>query len=310
MPQFYRRYVDDTIVFMPSQVSAQNFLNTLNNSHDAVDFTMEIARDNSINLLGMTISKNDVSLETKVKKSTNKGLLLHYDSHVDIKHKRNLIHTMLNRAYKLSSTHDIFLSEVDNVTKIFQKLNYPLDLISNIVKAFNQSINTCVTPSNTNEDMLTDESPQPIRIVLPYKDQTCCNTVTKQLKQLSAKIENDILPVFTSRKIGDTLKPKEMKPRIINSQCVVYKFQCGLCDTNYVGYTCRHLYKRINEHNKSIIGDHLKQHGITGDISEYFRVLSKCNNKFDCLIKEMLWIKEIKPTLNKQSDSIKAKLFI
>ncbi|KAL9976956.1 hypothetical protein ACROYT_G014305 [Oculina patagonica] len=36
----------------------------------------------------------------------------------------------------------------------------------------------------------------------------------------------------------------------------------------------------------------------------------RCQIKFDCLIYEMFFIKELKPTLNKQCDSIRAKLFV
>ena len=40
-----------------------------------------------------------------------------------------------------------------------------------------------------------------------------------------------------------------------------------------------------------------------------FKALSKCNSKFDCLVYAMLYIKDIKPSLNTQADSIRAKLF-
>ena len=46
------------------------------------------------------------------------------------------------------------------------------------------------------------------------------------------------------------------------------------------------------------------------DIAQNFRILRKCQNKFDCLIFEMFFIKELKPTLSKQCDSIRAKLFV
>ena len=37
---------------------------------------------------------------------------------------------------------------------------------------------------------------------------------------------------------------------------------------------------------------------------DQFHVIAKCSNKFDCLIKEMLYIRMLKPALNVQSDSI------
>ncbi len=41
-----------------------------------------------------------------------------------------------------------------------------------------------------------------------------------------------------------------------------------------------------------------------------FSVLRKCQGKYDCLLYEMLYIKEHKPSLNTQSDSIQAKVFV
>ena len=41
-----------------------------------------------------------------------------------------------------------------------------------------------------------------------------------------------------------------------------------------------------------------------------FKVLKKCKNKFDCLMYEMLFIRALKPNLNVQADSIRAKVFL
>jgi len=153
----------------------------------------------------------------------------------------------------------------------------------------------------------------PVRIVLPFKDQRLANSAQRQLGELGRKIGIDIHPVYTSRKIGHEVKPKEKKLPIINQQRVVYYYKCRLGDANYVGYTCQHLYQRVEEHKgSSSIGNHIKeQHGtVPSDIYRDFKILRKCQSKFDCLIYEMLFIKELKPTLNKQSDSICAKLFI
>ena len=47
---------------------------------------------------------------------------------------------------------------------------------------------------------------------------------------------------------------------------------------------------------------------LKADVSK-FRVLTKGSNKFDCLIKEMLFIRNLKPSLIVQADSIHAKVF-
>ena len=41
-----------------------------------------------------------------------------------------------------------------------------------------------------------------------------------------------------------------------------------------------------------------------------FNVMKKCMNKFDCLVNEILCIQELKPALNVQSDSLRAKVFM
>ena len=70
-------------------------------------------------------------------------------------------------------------------------------------------------------------------------------------------------------------------------------------------------YQRIEEPKTSVLGKHLKEiHGKNpSDLSKNFSILRKCNDKFDCLVHEMLLIKQYKPNLNGQSDSIRSKLF-
>ena len=42
-------------------------------------------------------------------------------------------------------------------------------------------------------------------------------------------------------------KITEAKPPLVNQQCAVYEYKYDLCDG--VGYTRRHLFQRIGEHN-------------------------------------------------------------
>jgi len=60
--------------------------------------------------------------------------------------------------------------------------------------------------SHTQEPDKTEAS---VRIVLPYKDQKSANVERKQLADLSRKINADISPVYTSRKIKDEIKFRE-----------------------------------------------------------------------------------------------------
>ena len=105
---------------------------------------------------------------------------------------------------------------------------------------------------------------------------------------------------------------KETKLPVVNQQCVVYSFQCDLCDAGYVGYTRGHLHNRVKGQTttQSAIAKHYNVHGtIPQDLLKRFEVLKKCRNKFDCLVYEMLFIRTLKPNFNVQSDSIRAKVF-
>ena len=236
-------------------------------------------------------------------KFTDTGLLLHFQSHTDKRYKDSLLQTMI---HSLSSTTEAFNAECAKLRSIFSCLDYPMSVIDSAIKKFlflNSSANKA---ERNNDDSGT------VRISLPFKDQVAANAVRKQLRDLSHKIGPTLQPVFVSKKLGQDLRPKEIKPSIVNKQCVVYNFSCDLCDADYVGYTARHLHQRIAEHKNSAIGRHfLEAHGNNNLLREsQFTVLRKCQSKFDCLVFEMLFIKKLKPNLNIQTDSIRAKLFV
>ena len=52
LPDYYRRYVDDTLTIMPNITTATDFLNTLNHAHPSVSFTMEIEKGGMLPFLG------------------------------------------------------------------------------------------------------------------------------------------------------------------------------------------------------------------------------------------------------------------
>ena len=136
MPPFYRRFVDDTITKQSGVKSANEFLSTLNNCHASLQFTMEIEVDGKLPFLGAELIRKDDRLESKVYiKPTNTGLLLHFDSNVDMNYKKALV-TMLNRAFQLSSTWKYFTEECERLREVFVRLRYPPCLLDSIFSRF------------------------------------------------------------------------------------------------------------------------------------------------------------------------------
>ena len=178
-------------------------------------------------------------LETQVyRKPTNTGPLLHFQSRTDLRYKKCLIKTMVHRAKKLSSTHQALVDECRHLKSMFNHLGYPSSLVNGI-------IDKCDYPSTLDAKTKSDET---LKVSIPFKDQVSANTVKRQMRDLSSKIGIDVQPIYTSKTLEQDLKLKEIKPHIVNQHSVVYCFKCDLCDSNYVGYTTRHLFQRIADH--------------------------------------------------------------
>ena len=154
---------------------------------------------------------------------------------------------MIHRAYALSSTAEAFNAECAKWRSIFRRLDYPMSLIDSAINNF------LLRNSSANKTERNDDS-STVGISFPFKDQVAANAVRKQFRDLSHKIGPILQPVFVSKKLGQDIEPKEIKPSIVNKQCVVYRFSCDLCDADYVGYTARHLHQRIATHKNSAIG--------------------------------------------------------
>jgi len=100
---FIKRYVDDTLAVVKDIPTATAFLATLNEAHPTISFTMEVSNNNKLPFIGMELIKIGKHLKTRVyRKTTNKGLLLHYQSHVDACYKQSLLMTMLNLPLTIS----------------------------------------------------------------------------------------------------------------------------------------------------------------------------------------------------------------
>ena len=98
MAEVYKCCIDDTLSGMNDIETTSEFLTTLKNSHQSIDFTIELEENGRLPFLGMEVMKNACSLNTKVyKKPTDRGLLLHY--RVDGTYKRSILNTMHNRTF-------------------------------------------------------------------------------------------------------------------------------------------------------------------------------------------------------------------
>ena len=150
--------MDDTLAAVQDILTATSFLATLNKAHSSMNFTMELAVNNKLPFIGMELMKMGSQIRTCFyRKTTDKGLLPHYQSHVNNRYKRSLLTTMLNRAPRLSSSPDLFAAECNNLKEIFLKLKNPEGLI-------NSTINRLIE-SQYQEQALDIHVNKPVRII-------------------------------------------------------------------------------------------------------------------------------------------------
>ena len=75
---------------------------------------------------------------------------------------------------------------------------------------------------------------------------------------------------FLGRKLEQDLKPEEVKQKSV----------CDLCDADYVGFTARHLFRRVAKHKNSEIGKHFHEaHGRSDLLNDcHFKILRNLLN--------------------------------
>jgi len=104
-----------------------------------------------------------------------------------------------------------------------------------------------------------------------------------------------VQPVLIGGGLGGGLGVRGFGPATVDRRCLVCEFQCDLCDAGFVGCTRGRLRGRVDGHKRessSVCGHYMSEHSssVPPFLSGQFRVLTKCSNKFGCLIGGMLFI--------------------
>ena len=122
---------------------------------------------------------------------------------------------MFYRAFRLSSNWSYFSEK----KLVLSWLKYTDNLANSIISPF-------VAPKASDQPVSSpaiSNWPDPIRVVLPFKDQASADIVRAQLKDLSQKIQTTVQSAFVSQKIGRNLKlwPKKLSHRLWTS-CAMF----------------------------------------------------------------------------------------
>jgi hypothetical protein len=291
-PLVYKRYVDDCFLIFKTKQLCDAFFRYINKLHPNIKFTKDEESNDTLSFLDILIKRNcDGLFETTIyRKPTFSGLYLKWNSYLPKKFKINLITCLLNRAWRICSSTELFNLEVQFIKDILLSNGYPKTVLHSVTDKF-----IAQKSSNQRKPVYYGPEPKEIYLKLPFRGSQS-NTLKRQLQRLFTKLCPWIklnIVFHASNKLNKLCKLKTKLPNLMCSH-VVYKVSCRDCEEFYIGKTIRRLQTRLQEHQKDI-NSALKQHSMLMDHNINFNnteILAKDNSDFRLSIKETLKIQE------------------
>lgn len=309
-PILYRRYVDDTLWFLPTDANIQLLMNYMNTRHKNMRFTYETELDDCISFIGLTIKHETINnlhcyLTSVYKKPTSTALFTNFNSFTALAYRLSVFRCLVYRAYKLCSNWNLFHNEVNMIRSTLMRNAYPSWFLDRIIK-------TCVN-NFINHNVKFGPQKERLYIGLPFLGKTT-DSIRRVIKQINKQYmpNKDIIVFFKSgKRISNFFRIKDRTSFEMRSH-VVYEYKCTSCHSSYIGETIRHLRQRVAEHKgvshltgrpvKTLVHSKIRDHCVQCEGSdcslENFKILATSSSEFELLIKERLLIESRKPALN------------
>ena len=133
---YYKRYVDDIFAVFETKDHALSFYNYISRQHSKIKFTMETEKNGKLPFLDVLVCNKPNLITSVYRKPTYTGLLTNFFSFTPSKYKNGLIKTLLDRCYKINNTWKGFDNDLENLTKILNKNQFPTKIINKITKQY------------------------------------------------------------------------------------------------------------------------------------------------------------------------------
>ena len=319
----WKRYVDDTFTAV-RKGKIDDVITKLNSFHPNIKFTHEFEEERSIAFLDVMITRQeDGTVQTGVyRKPTNSNVYIHWDSYAPEQWKVGTLLGMIRRAYDICSNEQELTKELDHLKEVFTNINgYPKGLVERILKKVKAEKNTEVTETSSQEttETIEEETPneQILMMKVPYageKGEGLIRRLKTSFKHnLPGNIKCRIVQTGTKISKNFNVKDKVDGKHLSN---FIYKHVCGnkKCTDSYIGETARRRIIRTEEHGgkdkESWIYKHSSQTKHPKAKDRNFEILAtNYADRRKRKLAEALFIRDERPSLNKQKDSYQLKLF-
>ena len=310
-PTLYRRYVDDVFAVFRSHKDRDEFFEVLNKAHKNLKFTMESSTTNNmLPFLDISISIQNETFTTKVyRKPSNTHILMNYKCVAPTKWKSSLVKCLLNKDYRISSSHEFFIEEVAQIETILTQNDYPKSMFQNVIKDFVEFHNIDSENFKANvkkpDESKQHDTTEKVFFTIPYLGKPSIrlqNHIKKEIKNYGVVIT----AAYKTTKVSNYFSLKTRCPDLFTSN-VIYKFTCSQNETiSYIGETRRQLFRRAEEHLKtdksSAVFEHIsscEKCQNSNNIMESFKIIKLCSPN-NILTFEAMMIANEKPILNIQ----------
>ena len=313
----WKRYVDDTHAYIEVEY-LNDVIEKLNSFDENIQFTFELEKNKCLSFLDVLIErKENGELETTIyKKETNTDLYIDWYSHAPIDWKKSTLRGLIKRALLVCSTEDKLEKELNHLKTVFCNLNnYPKHFVYQIIEdEITRNQSSTNTNNENNEDVNEEEV---IQLTLPYNGQHGNQLIRKMKKRLKKLLPSNVKTSisYSAVKLSSKFRVKD-KTKFEHRNDIVYLCKCPEinCKQTYIGETKRRIIERVIDHNKRDKNSHVLRHTDTEKhkrvFTDDFTILgSNYRSNFKRKISESLFIKQYKPTLNTQENSITLKLF-
>ena len=288
----------------------------LNSFYKNIKFTFEIEKDNTIPFLDILIIGKPGKIETTVyRKKKCTDLYMNWYSFAPQSWKWGTLQTLVQRAHVNCSTEKYLKEELNHIRKTFNEINnYPHWVTRRVFKEIKE-----MTPSKKEIQVKEDEntSSKNHLLVLSYQGEKGINIVNS-MKRYVKKILPDNIKVqtaLTGKPLSSCFKTKD-RTKFKHQHDIIYQVKSSAenCLDNYTGESARRIIERIKDHGGRNTKSHVLRHSsekehveVTQEdlkiIGSYFK-----NNRLKREIAEALLIKQERPSLNVQDQSVELKL--
>jgi hypothetical protein len=213
--------VDDIlIVYKDNTTNIEKVLSSFNNINPELTFTVEQEKDNKLNFLDITVTKDANKLTYEIyRKPTTSHTIIPKDSCHPIEHKLAAVRYFANRIHTYNLDQTQKQKETDTVKEILHNNKYSMSLLSKVHNRRKHKMGKIHLRRERNK--------------VYYK--TVINTHLKV-----AYTTNNSLG-----KLLDTQKTEKLNKFEKNG---VYQLKCPRCQKKYVGQTGRPCHVRFREH--------------------------------------------------------------